>query len=104
MSIRSSRQMALILAGINLAESEACGCSGAGGSVTLHSSGGMVTINNTIEVASDDSFNQRQSASGGTIRLQSDLTSGSGITLGATGRLLSLLNTTAPGPGGSITL
>src|SRR5207302_10207852 len=56
------------------------------------------------EVSSDDSQSQRQSASGGTILLQSDLTSGSGITLGATGRLLSLLNTNAPGPAGSITL
>src|SRR5205085_8387732 len=78
--------------------------SGAGGSVTLHSTGGMVTVNDLIEVSSDDSQNQQQSASGGTILLQSDLTTGTGITIGATGQLLSLLNTSAPGPGGSITL
>jgi hypothetical protein len=78
--------------------------SGAGGSVTLHSTGGMVTVNDTIQVSSDDGANQRQSASGGTILLQSDLTTGSGITVGANAQLLSLLNTNAPGPGGSITL
>jgi hypothetical protein len=78
--------------------------SGAGGSVTLHSTGGMVTVNDTIQVSSDDSPAQRQSASGGTILLQSDLTTGPGITVGANGQLLSLLNTNAPGPGGSITL
>ncbi|HXY60682.1 MAG TPA: FecR domain-containing protein, partial [Chthoniobacterales bacterium] len=78
--------------------------SGAGGSVTLHSTGGMVTVNDMILVSSDDSESFRQSASGGTIDLQSDLTSGTGITLGANGQLLSLLDFDAPGPGGSITL
>ena len=78
--------------------------SGAGGSVTLHSSGGMVTVNDTIQVSSDDAPGQRQSASGGTILLQSNLTTGPGITVGANAQLLSLLNNSAPGPGGSITL
>ncbi len=78
--------------------------SGAGGSVTLLSTAGMVTVNDTIQVSSDDSEAPRQSASGGTIDLQSDLTTGTGITVGANGQLLSLLNANAPGPGGSITL
>jgi hypothetical protein len=78
--------------------------SGAGGSVTLLSTGGMVTVNDTIQVSSDDSAAPRQSASGGTIDLQSNLTTGTGITVGANGQLLSLLNANAPGPGGSITL
>ena len=77
---------------------------GAGGSVTLLSTGGMVTVNDTIQVSSDDSAAPRQSASGGTIDLQSNLTTGTGITVGANGQLLSLLNANAPGPGGSITL
>lgn len=78
--------------------------SGAGGSVTLRSSAGMVTVDDRIEVSSDDFKAQRQSASGGTILLQSDLTTGAGITLGGNAQLLSLLNANAPGPGGSITL
>ncbi len=78
--------------------------SGAGGSVTLKSSGGIVTVNDTIQVSSDDSPAQRRSASGGTILLQSNLTTGPGITVGPNAQLLSLLSTTAPGPGGSITL
>ena len=78
--------------------------SGAGGSVTLHSSGGMVTVNDTIQVSSDDAAASRQSDSGGTILLQSNLTTGPGITVGANAKLLSLLNNSAVGPGGSITL
>jgi hypothetical protein len=78
--------------------------SGAGGSVTLHSSGGVVTVDDTIQVSSDDAPNQRQSNSGGTILLQSNLTTGPGINVGANAQLLSLLNVGAAGPGGSITL
>jgi hypothetical protein len=78
--------------------------SGAGGSVTLHSTGGMVTVNDRIEVSSDDAKAPRQSASGGTILLQSDLTTGLGVNVGANARLYSFLDEFAPGPGGSITL
>jgi hypothetical protein len=78
--------------------------SGAGGSVTLHSTGGMVSVDDRIEVSSDDSKSLRQSASGGTILLQSDLTTGLGVTVGANARLYSFLDQFAPGPGGSITL
>ena len=81
---------------------------GQGGTVGITTSG-MVTVNGTILVSSDDARNSeggngRESASGGTILLQSNLTTGSGITIGANGQLLSLLNPSAPGPGGSITL
>src|ERR1022692_2005788 len=72
--------------------------SGAGGSVTLLSTGGMVTVNDTIQVSSDDSSAPRLSASGGTIDLQSDLTTGTGITISSNGQLLSLHNANAPGP------
>ena len=85
--------------------------SGNGGSVTLHSTGGLVTVNGTITVSSDDPTPSqtppppiRRSATGGNITLQSDLTTGQGITVGANAQLLSLLDSTAPGPGGSITL
>jgi len=78
--------------------------SGAGGSVTLRSSGGMVTVDDTIQVSSDDAAAARQSDSGGTILLQSNLTTGAGITVGPNAQLLSLLNNSATGPGGSITL
>ncbi len=87
------------------------GFSGAGGTVKLVSTGGSVTVNDTIQVSSDDPIPGqtppppiRRSASGGTILLQSNLTSGTGITVGANGQLLSLLDANAPGPGGSITL
>ncbi len=84
---------------------------GAGGTVKLISTGGSVTVNDTIQVSSDDPTPGttppppiRRSASGGTILLQSNLTTGQGITVGANAQLLSLLDTNAPGPGGSITL
>ncbi|MGH8100775.1 MAG: beta strand repeat-containing protein, partial [Chthoniobacterales bacterium] len=87
------------------------GFSGAGGTVKLVSTGGSVTVDDTIQVSSDDPIPEqtppppiRRSASGGTILLQSNLTIGQGITIGANGQLLSLLDTNAPGPGGSITL
>ncbi len=78
--------------------------SGAGGNVTLDSSGGSVTVDQRIEVSSDDPSAPRQSASGGNITLHTDLTTGPGITIGQTASLLSLLDASAPGPGGSITL
>ena len=46
----------------------------------------------------------RQSASGGNIHLNSDLSSGSGIDIRSGAELLSLLNNSAPGPGGTISL
>jgi hypothetical protein len=78
--------------------------SGAGGSVTLHSSGGMVTVNDTIQVSSDDSPNQRQSASGGNISITSGKTTGIAINVSSSAQLLALLNAVAPGPGGKITI
>jgi len=62
--------------------------SGHGGSVTLASTGGSVTVNSRIEVSSNDPTPGqtppppiRRSNSGGTILLQSDLTTGQGITV-----------------------
>ncbi len=88
--------------------------SGAGGTVSLGSTAGSITVNSLVQVSSNDlpdPFNTptpappyRQSASGGNITLHSDLTTGTGITVGQSGQLVSLLNRNAPGPGGSILL
>ncbi|MFL6584023.1 MAG: FecR domain-containing protein [Chthoniobacterales bacterium] len=86
--------------------------SGAGGNVSLGSTNGAVTVNSVIQVSSDDARNPvaappanvRESASGGNVTLHSDLTTGTGIVIGRNGQVLSLLNSKAPGPGGSILL
>lgn len=80
--------------------------SGAGGTVSLSSLAGALTVNSTVQVSSADPAGPgaRRSASGGIITLQSGLTSGTGITLGMNGNLFSLLDASAPGPGGAITL
>ncbi|MDQ6810104.1 MAG: hypothetical protein M3Z64_11885 [Verrucomicrobiota bacterium] len=88
------------------------GFSGAGGTVSLGSTGGNVTVNSLIQVSSDDSRKpvgappprERESASGGNITLHSDLATGPGIVVGRSAQVLSLLNAKAPGPGGSILL
>src|ERR1700674_4546119 len=84
----------------------AAGFSGAGGNVSLSALGGTLTLNSLIQVSSNDpdAIQVRRSASGGSISLFSNLTSGTGITLGTNARMLSLLNNAAPGPAGSITL
>lgn len=87
---------------------------GEGGTVNITSSG-RITVDGTVQVSSDDAsqftarpegddFSGRESASGGTIYLQSNLTTGAGITIGSNGKLLSLLGLEAPGESGSITL
>jgi hypothetical protein len=87
---------------------------GEGGTVNITSSG-RITVDGTVQVSSDDAGQfaarpegeetpGRESASGGTIHLQSNLTTGPGITIGADGQLLSLLGFDAPGDSGSITL
>ncbi len=82
---------------------------GAGGQVTLETSGGMLTVNSTIQVSSNDPTPSpseppviRRSESGGDITLHSGLTTGTAITLNNTSRLLSLLADGAAGPGGTI--
>jgi len=79
---------------------------GAGGTVSLSSLSGALTVNSTIQVSSaDDAFvDARRSESGGIITLHSGLTSGTGITLGVNANLLSLLDPSAPGAAGAITL
>jgi hypothetical protein len=82
---------------------------GAGGTVNITTSG-QVTVDGNVKVSSDDAIQNgatgsgRESASGGTIDLQSNLTTGAGITVTSSGGLFSFLNANAPGPGGSITL
>ncbi len=86
---------------------------GNGGTVNITSTGGAVAVEGSIEVSSEDSAHRpedpfgRESASGGTIDLQSNLTTGIGITVGANGSLLSYLSLdalNADGAPGSITL
>jgi hypothetical protein len=86
---------------------------GNGGTVNITSTGGAITVNGTVQVSNDDQrLDQngtagRESASGGTIDLQSNLTTGTGITVGANGVLASYLNLNALNAGGtpgSITL
>ncbi len=81
---------------------------GAGGLISLTALGGPLTVNSRIQVSSNDPDapvpEVRRSASGGMIILESGLTTGTGISLSSTASLLSLLNATAPGPGGSISL
>jgi hypothetical protein len=84
----------------------AAGFSGAGGNVSLSALGGVLTINSLVQVSSNDpdATQVQRSASGGSISLFSNLTSGTGITMSSNARLLSLLNSAAPGPAGSLTL
>jgi hypothetical protein len=80
---------------------------GAGGTVSLSSLGGTITVDSRIQVSSNDppgAAQVRRSASGGVIGLDSRLALGTGITLTSNASLLSLLSGGAPGPGGSITL
>ncbi len=84
---------------------------GNGGTVNVRSTSGAITVNGQVLVSSDDNAQAgnpgRESASGGNIDLQSDLTAGTGITVGASGSLLSYLGFDALNGGGtpgSITL
>ena len=83
---------------------------GAGGTVDITATAGQITVGGNVKVSSDDATQNgatgsgRESASGGTIDLQSNLTTGTGITVTSNGGLFSFLNANAPGPGGSITL
>ncbi|MDQ6908489.1 MAG: hypothetical protein M3176_16820, partial [Chloroflexota bacterium] len=81
--------------------------SGAGGLVTLNTSAGAISVSSTIQVSSNQAPSGppsplRVSASGGDITLHSGRSSGQAITLTSDSHLLSLLNATAPGPGGLI--
>ena len=87
------------------------GFSGAGGTVTLASTGGTVTVGDTIQVSSDDPTPSqtppppiRRSAQGGNINIQSGKATGTAIQITSTAQLLSLLDNAATGPGGVITV
>jgi hypothetical protein len=77
---------------------------GKGGTVNLDSSNGAVTVSSSIQVSSDGLTGpaKRVSKQGGNISLHSGMTSGKGINVTSSGQLLSLLNSTLPGPGGTI--
>jgi len=84
---------------------------GNGGTVSLTSKTGAVTVNSIIKVSSDDrsSGTVRRSASGGNINLTSHRSAPAGqrglaVYVPDSGQLLSLLNAVAPGPGGKVTI
>ncbi|MEO8044066.1 MAG: FecR domain-containing protein [Spartobacteria bacterium] len=78
---------------------------GNGGTVNL-TTAGKITVGSTIQVSSidDESTPIRQSASGGNISLTSSAATGLAIDIGNTAQLLSLLDASAPGPGGQISI
>ena len=82
--------------------------SGAGGSVSLNSTNGQVSLTNTrVQVSSGDIMgtpNRRSSFSGGNINLSSAAGNGTAILIDNTAQLLALLEDAAPGPGGLITI
>jgi mannose-6-phosphate isomerase-like protein (cupin superfamily) len=81
--------------------------SGAGGTVSLNSGDQLTIQNSTIQVSSSDpvgASNRRSSTTGGNINLSSGATTGVAITITNTAQLLSLLDSVAPGPGGTITI
>ncbi len=80
---------------------------GVGGTVTLDSSGGTVSVDGLIRVSQATSFEshgdpQRRSASGGHIILHSGLTSGQAISILEDASLEALFHDDAPGEPGSI--
>lgn len=75
---------------------------GVGGAVQLNSTNGAIVVNSSVEVSSDDVPNRRVSRQGGNITVQTGKTTGPGIHITNTAELRSLLNATAPGPGGTI--
>ncbi len=81
------------------------GALGNGGTVNI-TTAGTLTVNSTITVSSADSETSplRRSATGGNITLTSSRATGLAIDVGNTAQLLSLLDSSAPGPGGQITI
>ncbi len=78
---------------------------GDGGNVTLDSTGGTVAILSRIEVSSADSTPPpRRSNKGGNISVSSAKASGVAIDISNSSQLLALLDNTATGPGGKITI
>ena len=72
---------------------------GSGGTVSLVAKG-TIAVNSTVKVS--DSALLRASTNGGSITLSSLKNSGTAISIGNTGQLLSLLSATATGTGGKI--
>jgi hypothetical protein len=75
---------------------------GSGGTVNITSQNGTVAVNSRIEAPSNDGA-RRQSAKGGQINLTSNAKNGTAISVSSSAQLLALLNSAAPGPGGTIT-
>jgi hypothetical protein len=83
--------------------------SGTGGNVSLNTTNGTVGITAPIKVSSNDTASAppapiRRSNAGGNINVKSDAPTGVAINISNTGQLLSLLDATAAGPGGKITI
>ena len=86
------------------------GTSGNGGMVSLSALGGTLTVNSRIQISYNDPNPNvagtliRRSAEGGPLDLFSGLTTGTGISVTSGSSLLTLLNASAGGRPGSITL
>lgn len=82
--------------------------SGTGGNVSLNTTNGSVGISAPITVSSNETPGGgvpiRKSNAGGTINVKSNAPTGVAINITNTGQLLSLLDSTAAGPGGKITI
>jgi mannose-6-phosphate isomerase-like protein (cupin superfamily) len=80
---------------------------GNGGAIALNSLNDAVAINSRLQASSADpaiTTARRRSANGGNITLKSGKPSGIAINISNTGEILSLLDATAPGPGGKVTI
>ena len=80
---------------------------GAGGTVNMNSTSGTIAVNSPITVSSAEPATgvpRRHSKSGGNINLQSNVSTRAAIDVANSGQLLSLLEASAPGPGGKITI
>lgn len=73
---------------------------GKGGNVNMVSND-TVSLNSAIKVSNNGSA-ARASSAGGNISVKSNKTTGTAIAVSSSAQLLSLLNNSAPGPGGSI--
>ncbi|MFN2476861.1 MAG: beta strand repeat-containing protein [Chthoniobacterales bacterium] len=92
-------------------QSQFASAAGNGGTVNLESTQSSVIVNAPIVVSSADFSSEaaspppvRRSARGGNISLKSGAAANVAINIGNSGALLSLLDATAPGPGGKITI
>ncbi len=78
---------------------------GNGGSVSLASDSGSVSVSSRVQVSSNDQGSGgRRSVKGGSIAIRSGKSTGVAVNISNSSQLLALLDAAAPGPGGKITI